>query len=1066
MKKYISVIFASIVCCLTAISATIYNSGGFSQPRFEPGPVAGQDSAHGTWSAPISGSSPYTKIQSEGLLWLRNKTGEPNASDRRVMARHTTTDSVTGNHWVEFWYVPPVASEIHNNFVFRIRDASNTISFSIQLTATGISGRSGYSSVPDSWNRLTVYVDLVNSKYDIYLNGDIHASGTEVAFSNIVSSARLYEFDWTAKVDASPAGGILIDDFRISTSNPLQGVPLPSEVIYSSNSFDSPSFILGPIAGQDASNGTWTAPISQNAAYAVVQGDMFFRLQNRVGDPNHSARRVLGRYVTPVPVSGEHWVDFWYVPPVASEIHNNFVFRVRDASNVIAFSIQMNASGVSSRSGYASIPDSWNRLTVFVDPVNSNYDIYLNQEIFASGTDVAFINTVSSASFYEFDWTAKEDASPEGGISIDELQILTTNPLNTMVVYNEQSMSALVLPENAPDYLWAAAEDFVQIIERATGVTVPIVEEDQEFSLGINIARIYVGACQQTLAIGLSPANLPLETYRIVSHEGNLYIIGNDSGATSSNLLSKSSYPTRWAFNHLLETYLSVRWLWPGELGTYVPPADSFLIPEIDRTHQPELEIRRLRVWISTLSVDGVLPQLNANEIQAEEEAYLWLAAHQSGRRGGLQFGHAFGSWWDNYSAQNPNFFAEAPAGVDQPFPRSDWVKLRLSNPDVIDQIVYEYIQAGAPKYYNVCPNDGGGFDLSAATLAWDIPANQDLDDIWRSRANLTARYVKFWNLLYAELSQINPDVELCSYAYSAYRFPPPVERPLTAKMVMGFVGGFHEGGRQQWEGWANTGSDMFLRPNWWHVGGGAPYLPLEDSADFMDLARSSGMIAFDMDTILGNWATQGVYYYMMARLMNHPDLTTEDIIEEYTSAFGAGAQKIRDFIAYWENETDLNGYPLPVGGAESVDPDGRYEALVNQGKIQLNPVGGSHRALPYLYTDATLQPAYQLLDEAETLIGSSDPDALARVEFLRDGLDAMKATRDLVQISEEYRVNPSPALLDVFQQAADDLETYRATLTLRHVIWGEFYTRYEDRYRLPIRPRNLDLEELDEDGA
>jgi hypothetical protein len=624
-----------------------------------------------------------------------------------------------------------------------------------------------------------------------------------------------------------------------------------------------------------------------------------------------------------------------------------------------------------------------------------------------------------------------------------------------MLVENNEPVSAIILPDNGPAHLQALAENFVETVARSTGASIPIVTENNEPALPAETTRVFLGPCRETLAAGLDAGALEAEAYRILGHDGRLFILGNDAFVAGSNALSQHSVPTRWALNHLLETGLGVRWLWPGGLGTYIPRSDSLSFQEMDRTYQPKLLIRSLRAG-------AVLPDQDGGKTQ--NEVWAWLANHQTGRRGDIRFGHAFGDWWEKYGKDHPDYFAEPPPGVQQPYPQADRVKLRLSNPAVIEQIAREYEAAGAPEYWNVCPNDGGGFDLSAETRAWDIPADQDPEKIWKATANLTARYVKFWNLLHERLKRVNPHVKLASYAYSAYRYPPPAERPLAANMVLGIVDSYVA--YDQWKAWSGAGAGMFLRPNWWHVGAEAPHLPLRETADFMHFAWENGMFALDQDSILGCWATQGMNYYFMARNMTRPDLTLEEIIGEYTSAFGAGAPKIREYIAYWENETRRNGYPAPVGGAGSTNPDGRYEQLVREGKFQMNPIGGSHEALPWLYPDEVLLAAEGLLDEADTLIGDSDPEAGQRVEFLRQGLQSLRATRDVVALSQKVRRAPGDQeLLQQFRQASDELEAFRVTLTPRHILWGERMTLYEDRYRFPIRPRNMNLPAMNMDG-
>lgn len=636
-----------------------------------------------------------------------------------------------------------------------------------------------------------------------------------------------------------------------------------------------------------------------------------------------------------------------------------------------------------------------------------------------------------------------------------------TEAVPLTLVRQHEAVSAIVLGEGAD--LRTIAESFVRTVKRATGAEIPIFNSSAEAAaLPAGTVRIHLGPSAEAAALGLNIDALPEEGYHLLSQEGALFVLGRDQTRPDESTIV--SQPTRWALNRLLEEQLGVRWLWPGDLGTYVPKSAGFVIPGTDVTYQPTLLQRRIRISLnpsSPFSNEG-----EALERRLRQEARDWAEDHQQGRRGDIAFGHAFQGWWERYSETRPDYFAVPPEGVTQPhFNRPGWVKLRLSNPDVIEQIAVEYQQADSPEYYNVCPNDGAGFDLSKATLAWDIPANQKRDDIWRARGNLTARYVKFWNLLYDRLKEINPDVKLATYAYHSYKTPPPPQRPLTARAVIGIVPGYKD--YALWEGWAKQQGveAMFLRPNWGHIGANAPYLPLQETADYMRFTWEHSMKGFDVDSLLGFWSTQGTIYYTWARLMTRPDLTADAILDEYTAAFGPGAPKIKAYFAYWQKRTREFAYVDDYAAADKEAQNGKYMKLLREGKTTSSFVLGPRYAMPHLYTDAVLRPAYALLDDAEALIGGTDAEAIARVQFLRDGLREMEATRDAIAISRTINEKTPKPLRQAFEEKSDALERLRTELTPRHVIWGSRITGYEDRRNVDMRPRNMKLPPLNLDG-
>lgn len=627
-------------------------------------------------------------------------------------------------------------------------------------------------------------------------------------------------------------------------------------------------------------------------------------------------------------------------------------------------------------------------------------------------------------------------------------------------IRNGEAVGVIIVANSARPNERDAVEHFVKTAEQSTGVRIPVLRDGEALDPWEGYSRLYIGNCKATEEAGIRVEDGVEETYVMDVRGDAVFIVGStDDGYWRS--AGVRSRPVLWALNRLLEDQLGVRWLWPGELGTHIPSHTDFSIPRQHVVYQPELMIRWLRINLRDMDerrMASVDPEL---EVVVRQEASAWLENHQVARRGNVSFGHAFTDWWDKYSADYPDYFAVPPEGLPQRHAR--YVNLQLANPAVIDRIVQEYIEAGAPEYYNVSPNDGAGFDTSPETRAWDIPLDQDIHDIWFGRGELTARYVKFWNLLYERLSDINPDVKMATYAYSAYRQPPPPERPLTARLFIGIVDTYDN--YDGWSGWSDSGSEMMLRPNWWFQGGNAPYIPLTKTGDFIRFAARNGMKAMDMDSILGYWSTQGINYYQGARLMTRPDLSTEEIIAEYTSAFGDASEDIREYFRYWEEVTDEYNYPMnATGGIRPESVSSRYDDLVRQKKIPLSILNGVKYALPYLYTDEVIAPAAEILEQAYSKV---DPDSIyaRRIEFLQDGLVELALTRDVIALGQQLKKKHSPELMEEFIMASREMEEFREALTRDHVVWAETVKWHEDRYRVLIRPENLHHHNIELDG-
>lgn len=639
-----------------------------------------------------------------------------------------------------------------------------------------------------------------------------------------------------------------------------------------------------------------------------------------------------------------------------------------------------------------------------------------------------------------------------------------------VLVKDRTPLAAVVLPDHADAGLRTLAERFVKTVQRGTKATLPIVEESQ-VKEEASKTYLYLGKTQRAKKEGIRAGELPDEAYRMVRRGNALIIVGRDGKRPPlKTQLQPESYPTLWALNKLLEDSLGVRWLWPGELGTYVPDRPSMAVAVKDVTFQPVLRSRALvPAWtMRTLRSErppsgNFTPEEREAIIEAEQESIRasvdWLENHQGGERGNVIMpSHAFTKWWQKYGKEHPDYFAKPPEGEELALYRPGSIKLRLSNPAVVEQIAKEYKAAGAPKYWSVMPNDAAGFDTSEETLAWDLPQGQNVLDIWKGRANLTARYITFWNRVYDRLKQINPDVVLTAFAYQSYKNPPPPERKLTARMKIGLVPTYHEEAYRQWKGWREVAPDegMVLRPNWWHLRGNAPHLPLEEIASFIKFAYEHGLDGIRMDSITGFWATKGASYYLVARLSTNPQLTKDDILAEYTAAFGNAAPKIREYLDYWQKvTTDLDHFSSNVPEVQQFLSD------VKLGLYNLNTTGDQTLLIVPLYPDAVVQPGMKILEEAEAM-AQGDPEAAERVRFLKDGLREMVATRDTVAVGlkiNEARANREkvPAELQkAFEEKAAALATLREELVKRHVLWKGPVERNEYRRGIPTAKKTL----------
>jgi hypothetical protein len=186
-----------------------------------------------------------------------------------------------------------------------------------------------------------------------------------------------------------------------------------------------------------------------------------------------------------------------------------------------------------------------------------------------------------------------------------------------------------------------------------------------------------------------------------------------------------------------------------------------------------------------------------------------------------------------------------------------------------------------------------------------------------------------------------------------------------------------------------------------------------------------------------GYWGTTGLTPYLIARLTWRPEMTKDEIVDEYCAAFGPAAPHVRRYFRYWEDFTRQAAYPVANAGEFRHTRGGLYEEVVEKYNLprSVNKQGMWY-VMPYLYPDERLVPAVAMLDEAAAAVGEGPEEFRERVRFLRDGLAHFRVARDTVALGVA-------ALRDRSLEAAhmakfEELRALRRALTPSHVVWGE----------------------------
>jgi hypothetical protein len=226
-------------------------------------------------------------------------------------------------------------------------------------------------------------------------------------------------------------------------------------------------------------------------------------------------------------------------------------------------------------------------------------------------------------------------------------------------------------------------------------------------------------------------------------------------------------------------------------------------------------------------------------------------------------------------------------------------------------------------------------------------------------------------------VAQEFPDRYLGAYAYSAYALP-PIYAKLHPNVIIGFVGFSYlneearQKARESWLKWSQAAKQLFLRPNLLMAGMGFPTVYVHRLAEDLRFCAENGMMFTDFDCCYQHWATDGLNYYVLARLLWNPNADVDAIVADYCRAgFGPAADPIREYFRHLEEmTTDL---------ARSSAYEGRKK----------NP-----EVLAQHYTDEFLAKCRALLDEADRKAGDDDV-VRQRIAFLRKAIRYARIRRD-----------------------------------------------------------------------
>jgi hypothetical protein len=548
----------------------------------------------------------------------------------------------------------------------------------------------------------------------------------------------------------------------------------------------------------------------------------------------------------------------------------------------------------------------------------------------------------------------------------------------------------IVLPADAPAATTEAAQTLALYIEKITGQKPATLQAPLS---SVPDSAIWIGT-HDTLATLMPAVSLKFsepEEILIASDGRHLVIAGRDVVVGDKQV----QHGTANAIYTFIEKYLQVRWLWPGPLGEDVPASKTLALEPMEYRHHP--------VFRQRLFSRGMYPAPMEDWTRAwfRHQRVQPLYSFQ------VQAGHAYTKWWELYNQSNPEYFALREGGLRTPRKSPEMIKLCITNPGVaqrwLDNATQLLNDEPARVMVSASENDGADFCTCDTCRSWDHPEGPE---IWGYVA-LTDRYVKYWNILARGLRERFGDREVYigAYAYGPYRTPPIGQR-LDANVALGYVGHFplandevRDREQAAWNDWAQKiDGPMFFRPNLFHYSGGFWGLPnlavRRTIADFRFLAQHK-CIGLQVDSLPLVWATQGVQFYVMAKMAYDPMGDVEGAMTDYYQrGFGPAAQAVRQYHELMEAGHERVLAQIAHSSAKAREAVAIYrdawnEQVMNQGAALLDTAAAQVAAGPKVYQDRV---AFVRVGCDFTRLQIQVADAMAAVR------DCNGADRQLVQ--------------------------------------------------------------------
>jgi hypothetical protein len=478
-----------------------------------------------------------------------------------------------------------------------------------------------------------------------------------------------------------------------------------------------------------------------------------------------------------------------------------------------------------------------------------------------------------------------------------------------------------------------AASELQGYLRKISGATLPIVQSAQRSSLVPTIRVGIFGADPVKEWRGERPS---AQGFALQTQGNTLWIVGGDARGAL------------YGVYELLDEVLGVRWFMPGDLGEDVPSQATMTLPRVNRTRAPAFKSVYGLTW-------GGGPGSLAWELRMR--AKVGSASN---------FGH---NWYKILPLTPANLAADPERFALFEGVRGRSSQLCSAYPDVVRISAQEARRhfdsdPGSPLF-SISPNDGYGFCEDSRCRAVD--ALYGVTD-----GTISDRLVHYANEVLQDLERTHPGRELGILAYANHVNPPYRARPLPgyATLVTHMPWEFchvhaiedpacrvNPRFASYLRGWTALTRHSGVYEFYGHFFVPAPWPIVHVIRRDIPLFHSLGVERFTSET-QQHWATQGLNFYVAAKLAWDPKLDVDRLLDDYFARFyGKAAPAMRRYWERWEQAMV----------ATAAEGDGGYEWL-------------------RMFTPALVAETGAHLAEAERLAASDREKVARRVAFARTG--------------------------------------------------------------------------------